>query len=137
MAHLNQSRVEYVVIGGHAVVFHGVPREPGDVDVLVRPSAENGKRLAAALIAHGYPDLAALTGEMLQPARMTEVGVWPHRLHIIGSIVGVDLDEVFRTSVGGEIAGQPVQLIGREALIANKRATGRPRDAEDAEGLAI
>jgi hypothetical protein len=41
---------EFVVVGAYALAFHGVPRATGDIDLLVRPSAENARRVLRALI---------------------------------------------------------------------------------------
>ena len=41
---MNEENVEYVILGGHAVIAHGFFRTTGDVDILVRPSEENAKR---------------------------------------------------------------------------------------------
>ena len=36
---------EFVIVGAHALAFHGAPRFTGDLDILVRPTAENGRRV--------------------------------------------------------------------------------------------
>ncbi len=47
----NRYEVEYMFIGGHAAIFYGVRRTTSDIDILVRPSVENGKRVIEALLA--------------------------------------------------------------------------------------
>ena len=51
----NAHRVEYLVVGAHALAAHGRVRATGDLDVWVRPEAENAKRVIAALTAFGAP----------------------------------------------------------------------------------
>ena len=46
---LNSLKVEYVVVGGHAVAFHGHPRFTGDIDFLLAPTAANAARVIACL----------------------------------------------------------------------------------------
>ena len=46
---LNANKVEYLVVGAFAVAFHGVPRYTADLDLLVRPTIENGRRVLLAL----------------------------------------------------------------------------------------
>ncbi len=41
---LNANRVEYLVIGGYAVAFHGAPRFTGDLDLLIRPDSASAAR---------------------------------------------------------------------------------------------
>jgi hypothetical protein len=53
---LTSADVEYVVVGGHAVAFHGYPRFTGDIDLLVRPSPTNADRILQALRAFGFGD---------------------------------------------------------------------------------
>ena len=52
---LNSRQIEYLVVGGHAVAYHGHPRYTGDIDFLVRPTSENAARLHAALADRATP----------------------------------------------------------------------------------
>lgn len=63
---LNSHRVEYVLVDGHAVAYHGWPRFTQDIDFFVRPTLENGQRLAAALKQFGFdtPDLTHLESKV-------------------------------------------------------------------------
>lgn len=52
---------EFLVVGAHALAFHGVPRFTGDFDIPIRPTLENARRLLGALAGFGFP------GHGLQP----------------------------------------------------------------------
>jgi hypothetical protein len=51
---LTAHRVDFVVVGAHALAFHGAPRFTGDLDILVQPTAQNGQRLLDAIGAFGF-----------------------------------------------------------------------------------
>ena len=70
---LNYHGVEYLVVGGHAVAFHGYPRYTGDIDFLVRPTAENASRIVAALEAFGL-DAASLEVALTQREKVIQIG---------------------------------------------------------------
>jgi hypothetical protein len=82
---LNSRRVEYLIVGAHALAWYGVPRYTGDLGVLIRTSP----------------------------------------------------DEAWGGRVSGDLHGVPVNFIGKESFIKNKRATGRTRDKADLEALGV
>ena len=129
--------VEFLVIGGHAVGRHGYVRATLDLDVLVRPSAQNARRVIAALAKFGAPLTAhgVTEADFAKTGTVYQIGVPPSRVDVLTSIAGVTFDEVWATKVDGKIEGRGIHFIGREALIRNKRAAGRPKDLLDADEL--
>ena len=130
--------VEFLVIGGHAVAHHGFVRATLDMDVLVRPTVENGARVVAALERFGAP-LAAhgvTADDFARPGSVYQIGIPPVRIDILTSIAGVTFDEAWGTRSDGLVEGRTVAYIGREALIRNKRAAGRPKDLCDVDELS-
>ena len=131
----NAANAEYLIVGAHAVNFHARPRATKDFDVLVNPTAENARRVYAALARFGAP-LDTLTVEDLEDRDLIfQIGVEPIRIDVITEIDGVTFDEAWRNKIDAVIAGVPVHVIGKSELIANKRAAGRPRDLGDVERL--
>ena len=129
------SGVEFLVVGGHAVAFHGHPRFTQDLDLLVRPSVENGRRVVEALKRFGFGSLDVKAEEFASPDLIIQLGRAPHRIDLITGLSGVTFDEAWATRVEARIRGSSVFMISREALIKNKRATGRTQDLADAERL--
>ena len=129
--------VEFLVIGGHAVTRHGYLRATFDLDVFVRPSVDNADRVIAALAKFGAPlaSHGVTTADFARPGTVYQFGVPPCRIDVLTSIAGVAFDEAWVSKVDGEIDGRTIAFIGREALIRNKRAAGRPRDILDADQL--
>jgi len=134
---LCDAAADFLVVGAYAMAFHGVPRATGDIDVLVRPTPDNARRVWQALVSFGAPLAAAgLTVEDLHtPGTVYQMGVVPRRIDVLTDITGVTFDEAWSTRVAREIAGSTIHFIGRDALARNKRATGRPKDLADLEIL--
>ncbi len=127
--------VEFLVVGGHAVAFHGYPRLTEDLDLLVRPTHENGRRLVEALKAFGFASLGLEPDAFTVPDRVIQLGRAPNRIDLLTGIPGVTFNEAWSARVEADLDGLKVFMIGRDALIRNKRATGRPQDLADAERL--
>jgi len=134
---LHEHGVRYLIVGGEAVIFHGHARLTGDVDVLFANDPENLRRLYQALDAFWKGDVPGLrSAEELAPeGTIVQFGVPPNRIDLINEIDGVGFDEAWQSrkeAVMVEEADEtPVPYIGREALVKNKRAAGRPKDLDD------
>ena len=135
LALLNEHRVDYLIVGGYALAFHGAPRFTGDIDIFVRPDSENAARVLDALAAFGFrfPNLTAEDFE--SPNKVVQLGVPPVRIDIITSISGVSWDEAEAAKEPGTFGDVPVAYIGRQAFIKNKRSAGRKKDLADIEAL--
>lgn len=131
LAALSDAEAHFLVVGAHAMAVHGRPRATGDLDLWVRPSAENARRVWAALEAFGAP-LDKLEPEDLTTEDLVfQIGVVPSRIDILTSITGVEFDEAWPDRVVVEVSGVDAPVIGRAHLVQNKRAVGRPRDLAD------
>jgi hypothetical protein len=132
---LNSNGVEYLVVGAFAVAHHGYPRYTGDLDLLVRPSAENAARVLRTLSQFGFGMLDVVSGDLHYEGKVVQLGVPPNRIDLITSVSGVSFDEAWASREDGELDGVPVRFIGRDALLRNKESTGRAKDLGDAEEL--
>ena len=135
LALFNAHHVEYMIVGGYALAFHGAPRFTGDLDVLVKPDPENAHRILAALETFGFASVGLTPGDFSHPDQVVQLGVPPVRIDLITSLTGTSWDEVFAGRTAGSYGDVPVYYIGREQFIANKRATGRQKDLADLEML--
>ncbi|MFH1719025.1 MAG: nucleotidyl transferase AbiEii/AbiGii toxin family protein [Planctomycetota bacterium] len=132
----NKNKVEYLIIGGYALAFHGAPRFTGDIDLFIRPVRENAERILAALNEFGFGSLDLSEDDFTMPGKVVQLGVPPIRIDIVTSISGVSWEKADAGKVPGEYGQIPVCFIGRKDFIANKRATGRRKDAADIEALS-
>ena len=124
-------RVRFVLVGGHAVAGHGEPRLTEDLDVFVEPTAANSKRLRLALEDFGFGAVAPGVEELATPDKIFMLGRKPWRIDILTGIDGVTFREAWASKVEAEFAAKPLYVIGRDALIANKRASARDKDLLD------
>jgi len=134
---LADANSEFVVVGGHAVAFHGHPRATKDLDVLVRPTRENAARVYRALAAFGAP-LAAFEvseADFSTYDGVLQIGLPPRRIDILNRADGITFDEAVAAGDAFELEGRRIPIIGLDALIANKRASGREQDIADVKAL--
>ncbi len=124
-------RVRFVLVGGHAVAGHGEPRLTEDLDVFVEPTIANARRLREALATFGFGKVAPTVEELSLPDKIIMLGRKPWRIDILTGIDGVTFRQVWATKVEAEFATKPLYVIGRAALIANKRASARDKDLLD------
>lgn len=131
----NDHKVDYLLVGGQAVIAHGYPRLTKDLDLRVRPTKENGARILEALTSFGFalPDLTA--DQFENPRTLLVLGREPFRIDLLTDIPAVDFDDAWRERILVELDGVTTPVIGRRHLIANKRAVGRLQDLADAEAL--
>jgi hypothetical protein len=135
LALFNAHNVEYMIVGGYALAFHGAPRFTGDLDILVKPDPENAQRLLEALDTFGFKSVGLTKEDFVSPDQVVQLGVPPVRIDIITSLTGVSWEQAFAGRTPGMYGDIPVYYIGREQYIINKRATGRKKDLADLEAL--
>lgn len=132
---LSAADAEFLVVGAHALAVHGHPRATGDLDIWVRPTAANAERVWRALTAFGAP-LSDLAREDLCSSDLVfQLGVAPSRIDLLTGLSGITFEEAWPDRLVITLSDLTVPVIGRAALIRNKRATGRPRDLADLEEL--
>jgi hypothetical protein len=127
--------VEFLIVGAYALALHGVPRFTGDLDVFIRPSPDNAERLIQALHAFGFtvPELSPKM--IVESSRMLQMGVEPVQIHVMSAISGVEWDDAWTTRAHARLGTREVPILGREALLRNKRAAGHPKDLADIDAL--
>ncbi|HTS06369.1 MAG TPA: hypothetical protein VMP68_12365 [Candidatus Eisenbacteria bacterium] len=130
---LNKSKVDYLIVGGFAVMKYGEPRYTKDLDVWVHNSALNSHRLIEALTTFGAPlEHDGITVETFTNKEIVyQIGIAPVRIDILTHITGVDFADAWGKRVSSTFFGVPVHFISRSDLEVNKRALGRSSDLED------
>ena len=135
VALLNAHNVRYLIVGGYAVAAHGLPRYTGDFDTWLWLSKENAQRVLGVLDEFGFGGLAITEEDFSREDSVVQLGYPPHRIDLLTSISGVNFEDAWLRRLDVEIEGEVVGFIGREDLIANKRAVGRPQDLADVARL--
>lgn len=125
--------VDYLIVGGYAVMKYSEPRYTKDLDVWVHSSAENSRRIVEALRRFGAPlEHDGITADTFTARQVVyQIGIAPVRIDILTEITGVKFEDAWPHRVSGTIFGVPVHFISREDLAVNKTALGRSSDLKD------
>ena len=126
--------VRFLVVGACALAIHGRPRATGDLDLWVE-APDNASRVMQALAAFGAPLSAITEIGLAAPGVTYQIGVAPGRIDILTELTGLTFAEAWLTRIRAPFGEVDLNVIGREAFIRNKRATGRAKDLGNIEGL--
>lgn len=132
---LNSNEVEYLVIGAHALAFHGLPRYTEDLDVWLARTEGNAARLAKTLEQFGMPFPPGGKEAFLGEKRMIRLGFPPNRIDILNFGASLPFEDVWRRRVEAQIDEVTVPMISREDFIRSKRDAGRSKDMRDLDEL--
>ena len=137
LTELHEAKVEFLLIGGWAVVLYGHVRSTDDIDIFVRATLDNSQRVYEALEKFGAPLSAhKVTAEhFATEGDAYRFGVAPLKAEVLTKISGVTFDEALQGSGSFDLNGRAIPYIGRAALIRNKKAAGRHKDLADVEEL--
>jgi len=127
--------VRFLIVGAYALGVHGRPRATGDLDVWVDPTPDNAARVMSALRAFGAPMTEITTDDFSRPGIVFQMGLPPYRIDVLTTLSGLSFAEVWPGRTSAVFGPLTVDVIGRDAFIANKRATGRAKDLGDIESL--
>ncbi len=132
---LNSHNVDYLLVGGYAVGYHGYPRATGDMDIWIAISEYNARKTTEVLRDFGMPEDVVSKELFLKREKVIRMGVPPVRIEVITGISGVDFEECYSRREVMDIDGIPVNFISLKDLKANKLAAGRHKDLEDLDHL--
>ena len=131
----SEEKVEYLVVGAHAVIYYAEPRYTKDLDIWVRPSSDNALRVWRGLERFGAPLREVTVQDFTDPEMVYQMGVAPNRIDILMGIEGVDFDSAWKNRVESTYDGIPIYILGKYELICAKKASRRPQDVLDLEKL--
>jgi hypothetical protein len=132
---LYDENVEFLVVGAYALSAHGLPRATGDLDIWVRPTAENAGRIWRALDRFCAPLSKLRVEDFCDPDLVFQIGVAPYRIDLLTSITGVSFEEAWQARIFFQVDGRAIGVLSRDDLLRNKRSTARPKDLADAAWL--
>ncbi|MEO6196391.1 MAG: hypothetical protein ABIS20_25510 [Thermoanaerobaculia bacterium] len=133
VAALQAEEAVFMIVGAHAMAVHGVPRATGDFDIWIRPDPENAQRVFRALEKFGAP-VAAMdlqVEDLSKPGTVYQIGLPPRRIDLLTEIDGVNFDEAWQSRTISQVYALEAPFLGRDALLRNKKASGRPKDLVD------
>ena len=127
--------VEYLVIGAHALAAHGHVRATLDIDLWVRPTPENARRVWRALERFRAPLSKMEIGDFAEPEVLYQIGVPPSRIDIMTSVTGLAFDAAWPNRLTAMFGDVPAPVLGLADMRTAKRAAGRLKDLADLEEL--
>ena len=128
---LSAAGARFLIVGAHALAAHGAPRATGDLDIWIGATPDNAARVLDALRNFGAALFDLTVDDLSRPDTVFQVGLPPSRIDILSSISGVTFDHAWSRRLEIRIGDLDVGVIGREDFIANKTASGRPKDLMD------
>ena len=127
--------VRFLIVGAYALALHGRPRATGDLDIWVDATPENALRVMHALAAFGAPLGDISEADFARVGVTYQIGLAPGRIDILTELTGLTFAEAWTDRVRRPFGDVEADFIGRASFIRNKRATGRPKDLGDIEGM--
>jgi predicted nucleotidyltransferase len=132
---LNDYQVDYMIVGGYALAFHGKPRHTGDLDIWIAISDVNAEKMTNVIRDFGMASLKLQMEDFLQAGLITQIGYPPLRIDILNEIDGITFEEAYQNKAIIDIDGLNINYIGLEDLIKNKISSGRHQDISDVVAL--
>lgn len=132
---LNDQKVEYLLVGGYAVVLHGYVRYTGDIDFWINPVEKNAEKVVEVLDQFGFSSLNLSIEDFTSEDQIIQLGYPPNRIDIMTSVTGLSFLECYSNQTTFIIEEIPVKTITLEDLKKNKKASGRHKDLDDVENL--
>ena len=128
--------VRFLIVGAYALALYGRPRATGDLALWVDATPENAQRIMSALADFGAPIADVSESDFARPGVVYQIGLPPARIDILTELTGLAFAEAWTERMRHPFGEVEVDFIGRSSLIRNKRATGRPKDLVDIDGMA-
>jgi predicted nucleotidyltransferase len=135
---LNKNEVDYVLVGGYSVIYHGFPRTTGDLDLFVEVSKSNYIKLAQAFEQFQMPIFDMTEDSFLN---QTQINVYtfgrpPVCIEILKEISGFTFQEIYNNALNTVFEEIPMKVIHLNDLKKNKKISGRAKDLNDLENLS-
>ena len=132
---LNEYEVEYVVLGGFAVIIHGFVRTTGNIDILISTSEQNADKMLMVMLKFGYGEYDFELKDFMEEPGWISLDRYHGKIEILTSTIGVTFHDCYKNKLIIETQGVKVNYISLKDLIKNKKAVGRPKDLEDLRNL--
>lgn len=134
---LNEQEVEYILVGGFSVIIHGYSRTTGDMDIWVRKTSENYKKLEKAFFKFGMFVFDMTEWNFLNHPEWNVIsyGKSPVAIDIMTEVKGLDFELAFENAKVYNDGGLKVRTLHKNQLIEFKIASGRSKDLDDLENI--
>jgi hypothetical protein len=137
IAALNHNHVEYLLVGGYAVVLYGYPRATGDMDIWVNRTQENYQKLRMAFEEFSMPMFDMTEDRFIkhQEIDVFRFGRKPVAIDIMTKMGNLNFDECYPFATTYKDDDLTIKVVHYNHLLAAKKAAGRHKDLGDIENL--
>lgn len=135
LSEFNANKVEFLIVGAYAIGAHGLERGTTDLDLWIRPTPKNAKRILKSLHSFGVPLCDLTIEDLSHPKMVFQIGNAPVHVDLITSIKGVTFEDAWKKRLRSKLGGEPASVLSREDLITNKKRLARSKDIVDLEWL--
>ena len=134
---LNNNEVEYILVGGYAVIIHGYNRTTGDMDIWVNRTKENYDKIVKSFIEFGMPTFDMTEKNFLYNDEFDvfSFGVPPVRIDLMTKTKGLQFEVCFENAEVHDLDGIRIKVLYISDLIKAKKASNRSKDQDDIENL--
>lgn len=133
--YLNANKVEYMLLGGYAVLAYGYVPNTSDIEIAVSDGVENARRLMKALVDFGFGETELKIELFTEPDSVVRMGIEPMKIEILNYLKGIDFKDAYSRRKSVQVEDIIVDIISLADLLTNKRAVARPKDIVDADEL--
>jgi hypothetical protein len=130
-------KVEFIIIGGYSVIFHGYVRTTGDLDIWLKPDNDNKLKLTSVLKHFDISDDSITLVQQLDFTKTVSFhfGIPPRRIEFLTNISGLSFHDAGCHCDYLELETYRIPVLGFHDLIINKMMSGRLKDQADVETL--
>ena len=136
LSELSAAHVDFIIVGAYALAAHGNPRATGDIDIWIRNTVDNGKKVILALAKFGAPTADLSVADFIADDLVLQIGVEPCRVDLITGIDGVGFEEAWKNKKTVIVDGIEVNILSKADLLKNKLAANRDKDQSDIAWLS-
>jgi hypothetical protein len=131
---LDKHQVNYLLVGGYAVILHGYVRTTGDMDLWLEKSEDNYEKLTKVYFDFGVP-IFEFNEFLNDKFDVWSIGVEPTKIEILTQVDGLNFNESYANKNYLDFDQFKIPYINFNDLIKNKLASGRYKDLADVEQL--
>mgnify|MGYP005850692607 CR=1 FL=1 len=121
---LNDQKVDYLLVGGYAVVLYGYVRYTGDIDIWIKPTNQNADLVVNVIDEFGFGSLNLSRKDFNKEDQIIQLGYPPNRIDLITSVDGLNFSECYPNRKSFKIEGIEITTISFDDL-QNKQKSNR------------
>lgn len=129
--------VEFLLVGGYAVIYYGYIRATGDMDIWLKPTNENKKKLLKVFknLQFDPNGIEKISKMDFTEAVIFHIGDEPERIDFLSRVQGLNFDDAWEQKQFLNTNNYQIPFLHLDDLITNKFLVNRSKDKADIENL--